>query len=146
MCLACFTCGTRALLIMLISRGIQCLCCKCHLTNHGAKDGVQMATPIGITLQWFILYTLASLGSYYSPKLPINAYVQAFKSKLLAHIQGELILPIWVDETCPYPLHMVKCLGKEHESKKISLNIFVKRLSSITKKGKIKNPNLVLDN
>ena len=59
---------------------------KWYLVNHGAKDGVQMATPIGIMLQRSILYTLASFGSYYSPKLPIHAYVQAFKSKLLAHM------------------------------------------------------------
>ena len=91
-------------------------------------------------------YTLASFGSYYSPKLLIHAYVQAFKSKLLAHMQGEQLLPNQVYETYPYPLHMVKCLGKQHESKKISLNIFVKRLSSITKKGEIKIPSLVLDN
>ena len=39
---------------------------------------------------------------------------------------------------------MVICLGKQHESKKISLNIFVKRLSSITKKGEIESPSLVL--
>ena len=56
------------------------------------------------------------------------------------------MLPIQVYETCPYPLHMEKCLGKQHESKKISLNIFVKRLSSITKKGEIKSPSLDLDN
>jgi hypothetical protein len=60
--------------------------CKCYLTNHGAKDGVQMVTLIGITLQRFILYTLASFGSYESPTLPIYVYVQAFKSKLLAHM------------------------------------------------------------
>jgi hypothetical protein len=60
--------------------------CKCYLTNHGAKDGVQMATPIGIMLQRSILYILASFGNYYSPKLPIHAYVQAQKSKLLAHM------------------------------------------------------------
>ena len=57
--------------------------CKCYLTNHGANDGVQMATLIGIMLQRSILYTLAS---FYSPKLLIHAYVQAFKSKLLAHM------------------------------------------------------------
>ena len=66
-----------------------------------------------------------------SPHFLIHAYVQAFKSKLLAHKQGELMLPIWVYETCPYPLHMVKYLGKQHESKKFLLNIFVKKLSSI---------------
>jgi len=56
------------------------------------------------------------------------------------------MLTIQVYETRPYPLHMVKCLGKQHESKKILLNIFVKRLSSITKKGEIESPSLALDN
>jgi hypothetical protein len=68
------------------------------------------------------------------------------KTKLLAHMKGKLMLPIRIYETCPYPLHMVKYLGKQHESKKILLNIFVKRLSSIAKKGEIESPNLVLDN
>ena len=54
------------------------------------------------------------------------------------------MLPIWVYEICPYPSHMVKSLGKQHEPKKILLNIFVKRLSSITKKGEIESPSLVL--
>ena len=85
---------------------------KWYLVNHGAKDGVQMATPIGITPKRSILYTLASLGSYYSPKLPIHAYVQALKSKLLAHMYGELMLPIRVYETYPNLLHMVKILGQ----------------------------------
>jgi hypothetical protein len=49
-------------------------------------DGVQMATLIDIMLQRSILYILASFGSYYSPKLLIHAYVQAFKSNLLAYI------------------------------------------------------------
>jgi hypothetical protein len=62
------------------------MCCKNYITNHGATDGIQMATPIGITLQMSTLYTLASFGSYYPLKLPIQAYVQAFKSKLLAHM------------------------------------------------------------
>jgi hypothetical protein len=60
--------------------------CKSYLTNHRAKDSVQMATSIGITLQKSILYILASFGCYYSPKLSIHAYMQAFKSKLLAHM------------------------------------------------------------
>ena len=129
-----------------LTRYLVFVFCKCYLTNHGAKDGVQMATPIGIVLQRSILYTLASFGSYQSPKLQIHAYVQAFKSKLLAHMQRELMLPIWIYETCPYPLHMVKYLGKQHESIKILLNIFVKRLSSINKKGEIESPSLILDN
>jgi hypothetical protein len=60
--------------------------CKSYLTNHDAKDGVQMAIMIGIMLQRSILYTLPSCGSYYSPKFLIHAYVEAFKSKLLAHM------------------------------------------------------------
>ena len=105
-----------------------------------------MVTPFGITLQRSILYTLASFGSHYFSTLPNYTYVQAFKSKLVAHMYGELMLPIRIYETCPYPLHMVKCLIKQHESKKILLYIFVKRLSSITKKGEIESPSLVLAN
>jgi hypothetical protein len=56
------------------------------------------------------------------------------------------MLLIRVIETCPYPLHMVKWLDKQHESKKILLYIFVKRLSSITKKEEIESPSMVLDN
>ena len=56
------------------------------------------------------------------------------------------MLSTWVYETCPYPLHMVKCLGKQNESKKILLDIFVKGLSSITKKGEIESSSLVLVN
>jgi hypothetical protein len=59
--------------------------CECLVTD-GAKDGVQMATLIGIMLQRSILYTLASFGSNYFPITQIYAYVQAFKSKLLAYM------------------------------------------------------------
>jgi hypothetical protein len=48
------------------------------------------------------------------------------------------MLPIWVYEICPYPLHTEKCLGKQHEFKKILLNIFVKRLSQLPKRGRLK--------
>jgi hypothetical protein len=59
---------------------------KWYLANHGAKDELNGATSIGIMLQRFILYTLASFGSNYFPTLLIYAYMQAFKSKLLAHM------------------------------------------------------------
>ena len=48
-----------------------------YLANYGAKDGLKSATLIGITLQRFILYTLASYGSIYSTTFLIYAYVQA---------------------------------------------------------------------
>ena len=50
------------------------------------------------------------------------------------------MLPIQVYETCPYPLHMVKCLGKQHESKKLLLNIFVKGSHQLLKRGRLKAP------
>ena len=59
---------------------------KWYLANHGAKDGVQMATSIDITLQRSILYTLASFGRHYFPTLS-NPYICAsFQIKLLAHM------------------------------------------------------------
>ena len=48
------------------------------------------------------------------------------------------MLPIQVDETCPYPLYMVKSLGKQHGLKMISIHIFVNGLSSVTKKERLK--------
>ena len=49
---------------------------KCYLANHGAKAKLKDATLIGITLQRFTLYTLASFGSNYSPTILIYAYVR----------------------------------------------------------------------
>jgi hypothetical protein len=51
-------------------------------TSHGAKDGVKSATPIGIMLQRFILNTLASFGSNYSPTISVYAYVRASNQTL----------------------------------------------------------------
>ena len=48
------------------------------------------------------------------------------------------MLPIRVYKTCPYPLHMLKCLGKQHESKNILLNIFVKGCHQLPKIERLK--------
>jgi hypothetical protein len=56
------------------------------------------------------------------------------------------MLPIRVYKTFPYPLHMVKSLGKQHGFKMISIHIFVKGLLSITKNEKIESTSLVLVN
>ena len=48
------------------------------------------------------------------------------------------MLQMGVHETCPYPLHMLKCLGKQHESKNILLNIFVKGCHQLPKRGRLK--------
>jgi hypothetical protein len=55
-----------------------------------------MTNLIGITLQRYILYTLASFGSHYSPKLPIYAYVCKLLIQTLSTYVGELMLPIQV--------------------------------------------------
>ena len=55
---------------------------KCYLANHGANDELKGATLIGITLQKFTLYTLASFGSNYSPTFPIYAYVRTSNQTL----------------------------------------------------------------
>jgi hypothetical protein len=62
--------------------------CKSNLTNHGAKDDVQMATLIGIMLQRSILYTLASFGSYYSPKLSNPCICASFQIQTLSTYVG----------------------------------------------------------
>jgi hypothetical protein len=54
--------------------------CKCYLTNHGAKDGAQMAIPIGVTLQRSILYTLTSFCSYYSPCICASFQIQTLST------------------------------------------------------------------
>ena len=56
------------------------------------------------------------------------------------------MLPIWVYETCPNPLHMVKMLGQATWLENDFSSYLCERLSSITKKGEIESPTLVLDN
>ena len=63
---------------------------KWYLANRGTKDELKGATPIGITLQRFILYTLASFGSNYSPTFLIYAYVQATIQTLGTYVGGAI--------------------------------------------------------
>jgi hypothetical protein len=65
-------------------------------------------------LERSISYTLSSFGRHFSPTTQIYGYMQA-AIQTLSTYAGELMLPCGVHETCPYPLHMVKCLGKQHE-------------------------------
>ena len=96
-----------------------------------------MCTPIGITHQRLILYNLASCGSNHSPTIPIYTYVQAFKFKLLAHMLGELMLPIRVCGTCPKLFtHGKIAWASNMDPKVLNFHIFIE-LSSITKRGKI---------
>ena len=53
-----------------------------YLVNHDAKDELKGATPIGITLQRFILYTLASLSSANTPTNFIFMHVCKLETKL----------------------------------------------------------------
>ena len=62
--------------------------CKCYLTNHGAKDGVKLASPIGIALQRSIVYTLASFCSHYSLILPNPCICASFQIQTLRTYVG----------------------------------------------------------
>ena len=100
-----FTGGARTLLIMLISQGIQCLCFTSnfnwYLTNHGAKHGIfgalrlvsRFKGPSLIPQHHLVDITLPQLKSMHMCKL---------QSKLLAHMQGEQLVPYGIHETCPY--------------------------------------------
>jgi hypothetical protein len=56
------------------------------------------------------------------------------------------MLPIGIHETCPYPLHMVKCLGKQHGFK-IDFNSYLcERVVINYQKEGIESSSLVLVN
>ena len=80
-------------LVIIVSSGIQ-------LTM--VLRMVQWCTPIDITLQRSIFYTLASLGRHCLLYF-LSKHMCKLQSKLLAHMQGEQLLPFGVYETCPYP-------------------------------------------
>ena len=56
-----------------------------YLANHDAKGGLKCATPIDITLQRFILYTLASLSSAKTPTNFIFMHVCKLETKPFEH-------------------------------------------------------------
>ena len=99
---------TRPLHVMLISRGILVFV---YVQLLMVLRMVYWCTPIGITLQRSISYTLASFGRYCLLYF-LSKHMCKLQSKLLAHMQGEQLLSYGVHETCPYPLHMVNMLGQ----------------------------------
>ena len=99
---------TRPLLLMLISWGILVFV---YVQLLMVLRMVYWCTPIGITLQRSISYTLASFGRHCLLYF-LSKHMCKLQSKLLAHMQGEQLLPFGIHETCPYPLHMVNMLGQ----------------------------------
>ena len=101
-----FTSGARSLLIMLISRGIQYLCfarnSKWYLTSNGAKDGIFGALRLVSCFKGLSLTSQHHLVDITLPQLK-SMHMCKLKSKLLAHIQGEQMLPTGIHETCPNP-------------------------------------------
>ena len=85
-----------------LMRYVACLC---------FSSDIQQTMVLRMVFKWQLRLVSRFDGPFFTPQhhlvaitLPnflIHAYVQAFKSKLLAHMQGELILPTWVYETCP---------------------------------------------
>jgi len=56
-----------------------------YLDNHDAKGELQGELQIGITLQRFIIYILASLSSVNTPKTFISMHVCKLETKLFEH-------------------------------------------------------------
>ena len=90
---------TRPLFLILISWGILVFVYVSLLT---VLRMVYWCTPIGITLQRSIFYILASFGRHCLLYF-LSKHMCKLQSKLLAHMQGEQLLPFGVHETCPYP-------------------------------------------
>ena len=78
---------------------VLCLC-KCYLTNNGAKDGIIGALRL---VSRFKGPSLTPQHHLVDITLPHFLFIHTCNllSKLLAHMQGELMLPIRVHETCP---------------------------------------------
>ena len=91
---------TKPLLLMLISKGIIVFFVDVQLLMMLRM--VYWCTSIGITLQRSISYTLASFDRHCLLYF-LSKHMFKLQSKLLAHMQGELMLPFEVYETCPYP-------------------------------------------
>ena len=64
--------------------------------------------------------------------------MQATIQTLSTHV-GEQLLPFGVHETCPYPFtHSKYAWASNMDSIEFSIHIFVKGLSSIIKRGRLK--------
>ena len=63
---------------------------------------VYWCTPIGITLQRSISYTLPSFDRHWLLYF-LSKHMCKLQSKLLAHMLGEQLVPYGVHKTCPYP-------------------------------------------
>ena len=137
-----FTNGTRVLHIMLISRGIQCLCfasdSKWYLTNNGAKDGIIGALRLVSRFKGPSLipqHHLVEIVSY-------NSYLKHMckpQSKLLAHMQGEQLLPYGIHETCQYLFtHGKYTWASNVDSTKSQFISLCKGCHQLPKRGRLK--------
>ena len=94
--------------------------------------------------QRLILYTLASLVVITLPQFQ-SIHMCEFQTKHSStYVGGELILPIKVYGTCPKSFtHDKIAWASNMNPKELNFHIFVE-LSSITKKGRLKGPCVVL--
>ena len=122
---------TRPLLLMLISWGILLFV---YVQLLMVLRMVYWCTLIGITLQMTIFYTLASFDRHCLLHF-LSKHMCKLQSKLLAHMQGEQLLPFGVYETYPYPFTHGKYAWASNMDSNEFQFIFVKGLSSITKRG-----------
>ena len=107
---------------------------------------VYWCTSIGIMLQRSISYTLASFGRHCLIYF-LSEHMCKLQSKLLAHMQGEQLLPFGVHETCPYPFTQDKyAWASNMDSIKFQFISLQKVCHQLPKNGEIESSSLVLVN
>ena len=126
---------TRPLILMLISQGILVFV---YVQLLMMLRMVYWCTPIGITLQRSIFYTLASFGRHCLLYF-LSKHMCKLQSKLLAHMQGEQLLSYGIHETCPYPFtHGKYAWASNMDSNKFQFISLYKGCHQLPKRGRLK--------
>ena len=85
--------------------------CKSYLTKMVLRMVYLVHSDWYHVLKFHLLYLIIIWQTLLSHNSNL-CICPSFQSKLLAHMQGEQMLPMKVHETCPNPLHMVNMLGQ----------------------------------
>ena len=133
---------TRPLLLMLISWGILFFM---YVQLLMVLRMVYWCTPIGITLQRSIFYTLASFGRHCLLHF-LSKHMCKLQSKLLTHMQGRNCNHMGFMKLVYTLLHMVNILGQATWIQ-MNFNLYLcERVVINYQKGEIERSSLVLVN
>jgi hypothetical protein len=127
-------------------RYLVCLCVfKWYLARYDAKDGVQMAIPISITLQRSILYTLASFGGHYFPHFLSMHMCKLSNPNSSTYVGGSNATNLGLWNLSIFFTHG-KILGQATWILKDFIEYLCEKVVINYQKGEIESPSLVLDN